>query len=217
MDSNTKAQIIDAFLRLWNDSRDRTTKFQETVKGSHHLFSENGKTILLGPDGIVAFNRLSTLLNEDPAISPKFSRKELEKRIHSGSMHLFSIERSEIKAHVRAYVDQLLQQLERAPPTSWEIYLPVDNLTVNQEISIGRTSIKMFDEPTKQLILDSFAKVSQQSKSPPEVKAEAEKLIHDQLVQNYSNRAVVRVETTAVDNARAVESAIELARVLVYG
>ena len=211
MESNTKAQIIDAFLRLWNDSRDRTTKFEETVKGPHHLFSENGKAILLGPDGIVAFNRLSTLLNEDPAISPKFSRKELEKRIHSGAIHLFNIERSEIKAQATAYVDQLLQQLENATPTNWEIYLPVDNLTVNQEIIIGRTLVKMFDETTEQLILDSFAKASQQNTSPPEVKAETEKLIHDQLVQNYTGRAVIRVETTAVDNARAVESAIELA------
>ncbi len=211
MDSRARGQIVDAFLRLWNDSRDKTPRFEETVKGPHRVFLEKGRTILFGPDGIIAFSRILTLLNDDLVISSKFSRKELEKPIRSGMIDLFNVESSEIETRVTTYTDQMVQRLESASPTSWEIYLPVENLAVSQEFIIGRVSIKMFDDETRGLILGRLVKPLQQRPNLLEARVETEKLFHDQLAKNYAGRAVIRVETTAVDNVRAKESAIELA------
>jgi len=212
MDIKTSTQIADAFLRLWRDSRERTSRFEETTKGPHRLFSEPDKgTILTGPKGIVAFEKIVTLLSEDPAIGMKFSRRELEKQIQSVAVILHGVKQSDIEMRVNSHVKAMIQQLEGSTPARWEIYLPVENLVLDSEVTIGQTSIKMCDDSIRQSILNTFVKMNRLSTSPDEVKNGVEKIFEERLAQDYTGRAIMRVETRAVDAIRAVELAIEQA------
>jgi hypothetical protein len=212
MEIRLRMQIIHAFIQIWKDSRDKTSKIEETLKGSFRLFSEAGKqTIVIGSEGIVAFDKLMSLLTEVSTIREKFSRKELERRIQSTVIDLFSIEPSEIETRVNSYVDRMLQEFERAIPTKWNVYLPVENLIVHFELNIGRALIKMFDESIEKSILENFITINQLSTSPPDVKAEMERIFRERLSQDFTGRAIIIVETRAFDDTRAIESAIEQA------
>ncbi len=125
MDSSTRAWVADALLRVWKDSRDKTSRFEETIKGPHKFFFEAGKqAIVLGPVGIAAFHRLVTLLGKDPVIGKIFSRKELERRIRSAASNLYAIDRQKIETCVNSYVDEMLRRLETAIPlTGMSTYL----------------------------------------------------------------------------------------------
>jgi hypothetical protein len=62
MDSSTRGSVAHALLRIWRDSRDKTSRFEETIKGPHKFFFEAGKqAIVLGPVGIAAFQRRYSL------------------------------------------------------------------------------------------------------------------------------------------------------------
>lgn len=104
----------------------------------------------------------------------------------------------------------MLQELESVIPVKWDVYLPVENLVVYSEFTIGSTSIKMFDEPTNQSIRQNLTTIIQLSTSPPDAKVEAVR-IYRELSKEYAGRAIMRVETKASDSTKAFESAIEQA------
>lgn len=105
----------------------------------------------------------------------------------------------------------MLQRLKTATPLKWNVYLPVENLVVASELLIGPTSIRMFEEATKQSILQTFVAINRLCRSPADVGSKMEQLFEDRLTTDYAGRAVIRISTTAADPIRAVESAIEQA------
>jgi len=211
MDREMRAKIVHAFFQTWRDSRDKTSRFEETVKGSYRMLVERDKpTILIGPEGITALNKVVNLLRENSAIRSIFSHRELVKRVQSIATALYSVEPSEIDVRVNSYVDEMLQQLQAAIPVEWRVYIPVENLRVSSELVIGQTSIRMFDELTKQSILTSFVEINSRIKSPG-VKAQSEEIFRERLTPDYDGKAVALVKTKAVDTARVIESAIEKA------
>lgn len=211
MNIKSSTKVKHALIQIWKDSSDRTSRLEETLKDTCKLFTDGKTTIIMSPTGVAAFEGILTCLKEDAVIGESFSRKELEKRIQTAVIELYNIEPQEIEAKINSYVEKMLQELERVISVKWDVYLPIENLVVNSELAFGRASIKMFDEPTKQSILQKLVTMIQLSASPPDAKAELEHLYRERLNQDYSGRAIMRVETRASDSTRAVESAIEQA------
>jgi len=200
----------DSLFRIWKDSREKTARVEETAKGPYRLFSEANKpAIIVGPVGIVAFDRLVSLLSKHPVIGQNFSRKELEKRIRSLAIELYTAESTQVEERVLSLTDSLLRSLLEVIPTSWQVYLPVENLSLQSELSVGRASITMFDTTIEKSVLERFVAMNQQSSSPPEVKNEVEKLFVESLKINYQGRAVICVDVTTVDMDRAIDAATE--------
>jgi hypothetical protein len=63
--------------------------------------------------------------------------------------------------------------------------LPVENLSLQSKLSVGRVAITMFDATIEKSVLEKFVAMNQQSSSPPEVKNEVEKLFVESLKKNY--------------------------------
>ncbi len=200
----------DSLFRIWKDSREKTARVEETTKGPYRLFGEANKpSILVGPVGIVAFERLGSLLSRHPVIGQNFSRKELDKKIRSLAIELYTAEPQQVEERVLSLTDSFLRSLLEANPTCWWVYLPVENLSLQSKLSVGRAAITMFDATVEKSVLERFVAMNQQSSSPPEVKNEVEKFFVESLKKNYQGRAVICVEVTAVDMDRAIDAAIE--------
>ena len=200
----------DAMFRIWKDSREKTARVEETTKGPYRLFSEANKpAILVGPVGIVAFDRLVSLLSSHSTIGRNFSHKELEQRIRSLAIDLYGAEPTQVQEQVLSLTDSFLQSLLETIPTNWCVYLPVENLSTQSELSVGRASIRMFDAAIEKSVLERFSAMNQKSSSSSEVKSEIEKLFAEKLKKDYQDRAVICVDVTAVDQDRAIETATE--------
>jgi hypothetical protein len=194
--------------QLWTDAREKTAKFDETIKGPYRLFhSKGGPAIALGPRGIVAFNEIVTVLVDDEVIGQKFSRKELQRQIEGVVTDLTNADPENVRAQIDSSIDQFDDRLRKTNLVNWEVYLPIQNLIVHSEISLGLASITMYNEETGRSIIAHMDQI--ETKSPPEIEEKVRQLVADKLAGDYAKKAVMRIQTRAADGERAIESAIE--------